>query len=123
MKYSDLLGVKYTPHGRSIEEGFDCYGLVIEVLKRNNIFLPDLYYASEKEYLKLSKELKENGVKINKPELNCIVELEVLGVPKHIAVYIGEGYIIHTTKVVVIEQLNHYNKKIKGFWKVCNKRI
>lgn len=121
MTYTDLLGVKYRPHGRSKEEGFDCYGLVIEVLKRNGINLADLYYGSIKDSELVATGLKGKYVtEIKKPEVNCIVEITNCGEPSHMGVYIGEGLMIHTTRYtnVVIEPLKHYEHRIKGYWKV-----
>ena len=42
--YEDLLGVRFKVHGRNKKEGFDCYGLAIEVLRRNGIILKDVFY-------------------------------------------------------------------------------
>ena len=119
--YRDLLGVRYTPHGRSREDGFDCYGLCIEVLRRNGITLPDLYYESMKDSEKICSGLKGlRATKIDRPEENCIVEITNCGEPSHMAVYIGDGLMIHTmikTKVC-IEPLKHYEHRINGYWRV-----
>lgn len=119
--YRDLLGVKYTPQGRSIEEGFDCYGLAIEVLKRNGITLIDVFdkNVSNVENMLIALNSIPHTV-LNKPEENCLIELSVFGEPKHIAVYIGSGYIIHTSKTtgVIIEPLHRYSTRIKGIYKV-----
>lgn len=40
----DLIGTKFFIHGRSKAQGFDCYGVTIEVAKRNGHTLPDLWY-------------------------------------------------------------------------------
>ena len=121
MTYTDLLGVKYRPHGRTKEEGFDCYGLAIEVLRRNGITLPDLYYSSIKDAETVCKGIKGiRATEISKPEENCLVEITNCGEPSHVGVYIGEGLMIHTTthSNVVIEPLKHYEHRIKGYWKV-----
>lgn len=121
MTYTDLLGTKYKPHGRNKAEGFDCYGLAIEVLKRNGLTLPDIYYGSIKETEVVCTGLKGKYVtEIQKPEINCIVEITNCGEPAHMGVYIGEGLMIHTSIAtkVVIEPLKHYEHRIKGYWKV-----
>lgn len=121
MTYTDLLGIKYRPHGRNKKEGFDCYGLVIEVLKRNGIKFPDLYYESIKDTERLCRALKNKVIKpLEKPEVNCIIEITNCGEPSHMAVYIGDGYMIHTSIAtnVVIEPVKHYEHRIKGYWKV-----
>lgn len=124
MEYTDLLGTKFKVHGRSKEEGFDCYGLAIEVLRRNGIVLKDVFYDD----LKNRKTVHDNlhcvipSVKLEKPQRNCIIEISVHGEPLHIGVYIGNGMMIHTTseKNVVIEPLRRYKNKILGYYNVGN---
>ena len=112
MTYTDLLGVRYTPHGRSVQQGFDCYGLAIEVLRRDGISFPDLYNVGG----------TLDFARIDKPKNGCIVNLHFGGKYSHIGVYIGDGLMIHTVKSagVVIEPLSHYEKKIEGFYDVSN---
>ena len=126
MMYSDLLGVRFRLHGRSKEEGFDCYGLVIEVLKRNGIEIPDIYYSSLKEDDSKWEYFNSYFEKVEKPEINCIVEISSLSQRRgHMAVYIGEGYIIHSLikTGVVIEKLSRYEHRIEGYYVVKNQFI
>lgn len=124
MNYSDLLGVKFKVHGRSKEEGFDCYGLAIEVLKRNGLVLKDAFYSDLQNRETFRNEMLSYNryTRIEKPEKNCIIEIAVHGEPLHCAVYIGNGQMIHTTrsKNVVIEPLSRYKKKILGYYNVSN---
>lgn len=122
--YRDLLGVKFKVHGRSIKEGFDCYGLAIEVLRRNGITLEDAFYDNLDTRPELHEKLHSliPNERIDKPEICCIIEMSVHGEPLHVAVYIGDGMIIHTTKKtgVVIEPLVHYKYRILGYYKVSS---
>lgn len=119
--YTDLVGIKYKPHGRSKEEGFDCYGIVIEVLRRNGIVFPDVYYDSVKASEETVRQFDAIVEEIEKPEVNCIVGIMQSGSPRHIAVYIGEGLIIHALfDGVVISPLRQYEHKIRGFYRVRN---
>lgn len=124
MDYSDLIGTRFKIHGRSKEEGFDCYGLAIEVLRRNGIKMVDVFYDTldnRKEIHDIIHNIIPNQ-KIDKAEENCIIEIDVRGEPLHIGVYIGNGKFIHTTsrKNVVIEPLRLYKNKIVGYYKVNN---
>lgn len=124
--YRDLIGVKYTPHGRSIEEGFDCYGIGIEVLKRDNIVLPDVFKGNLSNAENLRYALKEIPHEtLENPQKNCIIELSVYGDPCHIAIYIGEGLIIHSTYKygVRIQPLHIYSTRIRGIYKVKNNSL
>ena len=124
MNYTDLLGVKFKVHGRNKDEGFDCYGLAIEVLKRNSIYLKDVFYDN----LKQRKEVHDNlhsiisSVRIENPKINCIIEIAVHGEPLHIGIYIGNGLMIHTTSKtnVVIEPIKRYKHLILGYYDVSN---
>jgi cell wall-associated NlpC family hydrolase len=120
----DLIGVKYKPHGRTIEEGFDCYGLALMVLKREGILLPDSFeYDAGKKDQSDVKEILESGIsheKLERPEKNCVIELTVCGRPSHIGVYLGDGEFIHATKYgVAVEPLWRWEKRIKGYYRVC----
>lgn len=110
--YKDLIGIKYKDQGRNKEEGFDCYGLAIEVLKRNGIILEDR--------IKNPKEGNLNLIEIENPEKLCIIEYDLGFTESHIAVYIGDGMIIHTTKRygVVIEPMYKYSYRQVGCFKV-----
>lgn len=125
--YRDLLKVNYKVHGRSKEEGFDCYGLVIETLKRNNLYLPDFFYFSEKDYDLVYNKVTL-GDYVEQTELlekNCLVCVSVYGEPFHVGMYIGEGLLIHATKNqgVVIEPIRRYKSRIQGVFKVKNNII
>ena len=107
--YEDLLGVKFKVHGRSKEEGFDCYGLAIEVLRRNGIKLEYAFYKDLDNRESVHEELhsKISHLRIEKPERCCIIELSVGGEPLHVGVYIGNGLV-------------RYKKRILGYYRVCN---
>lgn len=124
MNYRDLIGTKFKVHGRNKQEGFDCYGLAIEVLKRNGITLVDVFYDNLENRKEIHDSLHESipNEKIDNPIENCIIEIDVKGEPLHIGVYIGDGKFIHTTsrKNVCIEPLRVYKNKIKGYYKVIN---
>lgn len=122
--YDDLLGAKFKIHGRNRKEGFDCYGLAIEVLKRQGIEMKDVFYdnANFNDRTKIKNDMLEviKAKRLEKACINCIVEIEVFGQPKHIGVYIGGGKMIHCTEKygVVIEPLKRYANRIRGYYEI-----
>ena len=74
--YEDLLGTKFKVHGRSKEEGFDCYGLAIEVLRRNGIELKDAFYKDLDNREEVHEELHASISHLRK--LNKITFLVLL---------------------------------------------
>jgi hypothetical protein len=120
----DLIGCKYKPHGRTIDEGLDCYGVALIVLEREGIHLPDIFnYDVDKKDKSDIKAILEHGIpheKIERPEKNCIIELTVCGMPSHIGVYLGDGEFIHATKCgVVVEPIWRWERRIQGYYRVC----
>ncbi len=96
----NLIGAKYKLHGRTKEEGFDCYGLVMAVEKKLGNELPDFDYKvdSYELFLKYYTEML-NAKKVKK--INAFVEGAILlfsnsnGLKNHIGVYVGDGFFVH----------------------------
>jgi hypothetical protein len=67
----DLIGVKYKPHGRTIEEGLDCRRAALIVLGRESIHLPDVFnYDADKKDKSDVKKILERGIpylKLDRP--------------------------------------------------------
>lgn len=124
MNYRDLIGIPFKTHGRNKEEGFDCYGLAIEILKRNGIILPDVFYDDLKNR-ESTYNILYNSIEsqlLDREQINCIIVIKENNNPVHVGVYIGEGQFIHTTPKtgVIIEPLNRYKPRIQGYYKVIN---
>ena len=121
MNVADLVGVPFKVHGRSKEEGFDCYGLVLEVERRAGKNLPDPFYETvDPESNRKVMDLLENGVpaeRLDAPERYCVVKMNS-GSRPHCGVYLGEGNVIHATENcgVVVQKLHRL--KTDGFYRV-----
>ena len=118
----DLIGIQYKVHGRG-DGGYDCWGLVMEVLKRVGINLPDfLYDSDDPKTQKAVYSLAVSGIqheKTDRPKMWCVVMLKVYGEPVHSAVYIGHGRIIHCSKRgVAIENLKLWENRIEGYYEI-----
>ena len=117
---SDLVGVRFKPRGRSKEEGFDCYGLAIEVERRAGITLHDVYYDSvfggstERTRKFVEGDFCE---KIDCPEPNCLVSIRC-GSGNHCGVYLGDGLVVHATLDCGVVVQKAYRLNIDGYYKV-----
>ena len=112
----DLLGVPYKLNGRT-KNGFDCYGLLIEVEKRFNHILPDFVNASEENFLECLKMavdvLPLKSIEEPTKEGDIILIVNVYGIPFHIGAYLGNGMFIHCNKYGVhLEKINMYKNRI-----------
>jgi hypothetical protein len=123
MMVKDLIGIPYKPHGRG-KNGMDCYGIVIEVLRRKGINVADVFYSdttleTNKSVLQILMKSIPN-TKLERPEEGAVVEILVMGQPSHVGVCLGDGTFIHALKKigVVIEPLSRYQHKIKGYYRV-----
>jgi hypothetical protein len=125
MKIKDLIGCKYATHGRTLEEGLDCYGVAIIAEKiLLDKTLPDAIYskADQRDIILRDMEASIPNTKLDRPEKGAIVEITVFGQPSHVGVCLGDGTFIHALERigVVIEPLSRYSKRIKGYYRVDN---
>lgn len=112
----DLLGTPFKIHGRD-KLGYDCYGLVIEVLNRYGFSLIDLYESYTKEnYLDLMAKdaytvvVKSKLTKIEQPtESDILLFFDEQGRTTHVGVYLGKDKFIHCDgRGVNVTKLSNY---------------
>ena len=123
--FNDLLGIPFIDGGRSKDNGFDCWGLVMEVYRRFGIFLHD-YKIGCMEASKINNEIessKEFWKRIGRNELvsPCLVVIKFNSeYCNHTGVYVGNGKFIHTrAKVGVnIDRIDNpaWRLLIEGFY-------
>lgn len=111
----DLIGIPYKENGRSISEGFDCYGLCIEVCARYGKKLNDLFYSQNDLYIKSEWNPTLNVIKADGPAEGRLVEM-ACGGRLHTGVCIDTERFIHATawegvrvsKIGALPVLNYY---------------
>ncbi|NCU26489.1 hypothetical protein EOM86_07175 [Candidatus Nomurabacteria bacterium] len=85
--FNRYIGVNYEYHGRDIQKGVDCFGLVKAVLENE-------FGRNFPDWREGDEDL--NGFKkIDEPKIGCIALFKFAGVPAHIGIYIGEGRVLH----------------------------
>lgn len=116
--YSNLLGIPYKEK--------DCWGIVVdfyrlvfnselnryyEAIPENRVEAKNLIYSSMGDFTKVDSEDKKFG---------DILLIKIFGVESHIAVYLGEGRILHTTSHsgCVIDRVDRWKHLIVGYYRV-----
>lgn len=106
---SDLIGVPYKTNGRD-KNGFDCYGLALEVERRLGTPLNDIFYSTAHDH-NLVQEYEQtlNVVKTDIITEGTLLEFFIRG-ELHIGVAINEENFIHatTTQGVRISRIKCY---------------
>lgn len=114
MELRDLIGVQYKEKGRTKDEGFDCYGLAIEVYRRLGITLKDVW--KDKKECDVIKGLQLE--KIDTPVLWCLVAFRVFN-QNHIGVYIGSGQVLHCGFFgVCVQDISEILGNVTGYYVV-----
>lgn len=98
MKYDDLLNIPYKPHGRSKKEGFDCYGVAVEMCRRAGTPLKDLYDIATLPTEKVNDYINGgvNVRKIDRPKIGGLAEFTRHG-RLHVGYIVERGKVIHAT--------------------------
>ena len=124
------IGIPFVSNGRTLE-GCDCYGLVRLVLHNEyGIELPELSdnYNDDLNYKETARLFADNvpvlaAEKINKPEEKAVVIITEHGVPAHVGIVAGNGYILHTGNKTgsVCQRESHpgLRGRIEGYYNVC----
>lgn len=125
----NLLGIPWTARGRDIT-GFDCYGLISYCYKQFlDIHLPEFEYIVEDTESKVTTvrnaKFSQSFICVASPEPMDIVLLNYFGSPTHVALYLGEGYILHVSsreatyrsRLTDMDGLRTIESRIEGYYR------
>jgi cell wall-associated NlpC family hydrolase len=115
------VGVPFVKRGRSKEEGFDCFGLILDLTRRVYDYeLPDKEYniKTEKDIAKFYTTLDilewMDETEIENIQYGDLIVIRslVMIAPYHVGMYIGDDKVIHIigrkVEIHTIEQLAPY---------------
>ena len=126
MSYSKYIGLPFEEKGRG--PAFDCWGLVIHVLKQEHDIsgLPDFTadYESTTDKFNiplLTYQERQNWREVRDPKEGDVVLLNIAGRPLHVGVMIDSGKFLHVTKGInsCIERIHGsvWQNRIEGFYR------
>lgn len=114
--YLGLIGAKYSDK--------NCWDVVRDYYKME--FDIDLkhYYdpcsdVSDRKYVEsLVYTNEKDFVKVRSPKVGDIIVIKMMGVESHIAVFLGNGQMLHTTKTTgcVIDRVGRWSKLVTGYY-------
>lgn len=121
--YLDLIGVPFAYGGRG-PDTYDCYGLLIELHRRQGMDIPD--YRSSSDVRVISDSMREsihNGVwrqkKMTEVDVGDVLLLRVKGLPCHVGMVVGKDRFIHTWEGVggvLTERTSLWKSRIIGIY-------
>ena len=118
----DLIGVPFADGGRDIRKGLDCWGLAMEMFRRQGITVHD-YDISAMQTARIADEIKRNEpdwVRINQPKEGCIVLIRIDGSvwANHVGIYLGDGKFIHAYRStgVCMDRTRRWQSHIVGYY-------
>lgn len=125
------VGVPYVDRGRSKKEGFDCWGLILELTKKVHDFnLPDPEYElntmedaaklfSAYDMYKWVDEVELENIQYG--DLITLRSFALAKMPYHIGMYVGGRKVIHTlTYGTVIQKMELLKPYIIGVYRPKN---
>ena len=120
--YNDLIGVPFKYGGRD-NNGYDCFGLILELLKRNGINAHDFGWNNDGAIIQsMMLSASETGRwEQDTLRVNNILLFKIGRYVRHVGFYIGNGKFIHCwerSNGVVVERLNEdWSTRTVGIYK------
>ena len=125
--FSSVIGVKFVNGGRTLEEGFDCWGLTMYAWKHFfNIDLPDYKISCEdasaiNDQINYSTRKADFWKRIEQPQEPCLIVMRFNSeFCNHTGTYLGYGMFLHTSERIGVRQdsINHpyWKRHIEGFY-------
>lgn len=122
MEYRDLIGVPFVDGGRDASTGLDCWGLALEMFRRQGIHIKD-YHISAIETVEIAEKMgvdKADWEKLGAPEVGCLVLIRLSPHvwANHVGVYLGDGRFIHAYSAtgVCIDRIARWRSRILGYY-------
>lgn len=116
----DLVGVPYAHAGRG-PDSYDCYGLLIEIYRRQGITLKDYRCPKEQQQMAANMMLGvSNDWETVPRQIGSSAWIRIGRFPSHCAYVISDLFMIHSWEQscgVMIERIRDWEPRILGYYK------
>lgn len=119
---TDLIGKPFADGGRG-PDAFDCWGLCLEVFRREGIILRDyrLCCHDSEGFARNFHDALPAWVRHIEPPVPSVVAIRFnTAAVNHVGVYVGDGKFLHTREKtgVVLERVDapYWRRRIEGFY-------
>ena len=123
--YTDFIGIPFKHKGRTFE-GFDCWGLILYVLrhmgKQVDDPMPDYpeNWKDTKEHNYFLEHYHKQWIKIDKPEvLDAVMFGKDEKFPTHIGIIVDKNKVLHVVENhgTIISKLSNIKKLVYGYYR------
>lgn len=128
--YESLVGSRYAKGGRG-PDGYDCYGLLIELFRREGIEIPDYASPEDRDAIALLMA-KEKGkwrevwgrgnptpFDLRKVEPHHVLLISIQGIPFHVGMCVARNKFIHVWEKcggAIVEPITRWQHRIVGVY-------
>jgi len=121
IKTGDLIGIPFVHGGRTLD-GLDCYGLVMELIKREyGVDVPETRYAPfVKDMAAVVAGELPKWKEVDGAKAGSVVLFRIKGLASHVGFMLDEYRFIHTWEKsggVVIEPISTWEQRVVGYYK------
>ena len=122
MEFQDLIGKPFKDGARG-PDAYDCWGLAMELFRRQGITLPEYpISAMATQMIALAMSTHEHEwIKLAGPQPGCLVVISISCSTwaNHVGVYIGDNKFIHCYRStgVVVDHLSRWQSRIAGYYR------
>lgn len=114
----DLIGKPFKYGGRG-PDSYDCWGVVMEMMRRNGVSVPDYGHATDHRTIAAMMLGAKPQWEPCKPQPGALLLIRVKGLHCHVGFQVAENYFIHAMEApgVCVERISLWENKIEGFYR------
>lgn len=116
--YSDLIGVPFQ-YGARGPDALDCYGLVMECARRNDVILPDFGFADDQALVAAMMGASLPQWRECEAKDGAVALIRIGKYVAHVGYLMGSNFMIHAWEAsggVSIVRIKDWQHRIVGFY-------